>query len=92
MCRAVSASRLLGIRCPRGSKPWLEWKKNTLNLVDELQDPSLYDPIQTSSPPIAAERQGMVLGSPEKEVHRRDQKDETEKANVPAEVSAISFY
>ena len=58
----------------------------------KLQDPGLHDPIQTSSPPIAAERQGMVMGITEKEIHSREQKDETEKANVPAEVSPINFY
>jgi hypothetical protein len=34
----------------------------------------------------------MVMGITEKEIHSREQKDETEKANVPAEVSPINFY
>jgi len=57
-----------------------------------LQDPGLYDPIQTSSPPIAEERKEMVLGMPEKEVHSRGKQHETEEAHGAAEVLPISFY
>ena len=58
----------------------------------KLQDPSLYDPIQTSFPPIAAEGQGKVLGITDEEANGRKQNDETKKVNVPSEVSPISLY
>lgn len=52
----------------------------------------MYDPIQTSSPPIAEERKEMVLGMSEKEVHSRGKQHETEEAHGAAEVLPISFY